>query len=276
MQSKERWKSIKILTKHFLKTHLNRIDIWILASVCLLVFSIYALNTIRTIHKDMYIISDGIYVMPTFLVTCLLAMFLSFLSIMKVSKDFDSRIYETYLYGPVDEFCYLTSVVITYTLINFGITFVFPTVWLFLLSFFTGIPVTGIAIMELLLGMSVVETMLLLGLVFVAKSVKERNSLWIVLIIQVFYIGIIFAHTVVSTYLIPLKRTDIDVFGFFRDVFSFLFALSRYFSPYTSMFLIQATGRSGSGLGLAFLGILMAVDIVLFILSRKLFSRKLI
>ncbi|MEA4866853.1 MAG: hypothetical protein VB088_15820 [Sphaerochaeta sp.] len=276
MQSEERWKSIKVLAKHFLKTHLNRIDIWILASACLLVFSIYALNTIRTIHKDMFIISDGIYIMPTFLITCLLSMFISLLSIMKVSKDFDSRIYETYLYGPVDDLCYLTSVVITYTLINFGITFVLPLVWLFLLYFLTGIPVTGIAIMELLLGMSVVETMFLLGLVFVAKSEKERNSLWIVLILQFFLIGIIFAHMVVSTYLIPLKRTDIDVFKFFRDVFSFLFTSSRYISPYTSMFLIQATGQSGSRMGLSFLGILMIVDIVLFILARKLLSRKLV
>jgi len=275
MQSEERWKSIKILTKYFLKTHLNRIDIWLLASACLFVFSLFALNTIRTIHKDIFIISDGIYAMPTFLVSCLLSIFISFLSIMKVSKDFDSRIYETYLYGPVDDLCYLTSVVITYTLINFGITFLLPTVWLFLLFFLTGIPVTSIAIIELFVGMSVVETMFLLGLVFVAKSEKERNSVWVVLILQIFYIGIIFAHTVVSKYLIPIKRTDIDVFKFFRDVFSFLYASSRYLSPFTSMFLIQSTGQSTPIMVFSFLGILLAVDSVLFIIARKLLSRKL-
>ncbi len=275
MKSEERWKSTRILIRHFLISHLSRVDIWLLASATMLLFSIFSLNTIKTIHKDMFIISSGLYSMPIFVSTCLLSIFLTFLSMTKIAKDFDSRIYETYLYGPVDDVCYLLSIVITYTIINVIMTLILPIFWLLALYMFTGIPVTGKAVIELILGMVVVETIFLLGLVLVIKREKERNSIWSILIVQLLLIAIIFAHTVVSKYLVPIKLTDVDIFRFFRDVFSFLFSLSRFISPYTFMFLIQSIDRNRTTLTVLFLIIMLVVDIILFFLAKERLSRKL-
>ncbi len=276
MHYNERKKTIKILTKYFLSNQIYRIDLWIVSSTSLLILSIFAINTLRTVQKDVFIISNSIYSIGIFLIACFQGLFISSMAIIKIARDFDSRVYETYLYGPVDNFCYLLSIVITFTLINVLISVFFPIIWLVILFFLTGIPLIASDVVQLVMGSLVVETMLMLGLVFSTRETKESSALWINVIVQVFLIGVIFAHTVISKYLIPIKRTDIDLFKFFRDLFGFLFSFSRFISPHTNLYLLGVEGQFDGILVFMTVLFLFVANIGLFIMAQRNASRRLV
>jgi ABC-type multidrug transport system permease subunit len=194
---------------------------------------------------------------------------------LHVSRDIDSRIYESYLYGPVDEAAYIISICISYSLVNFLAIICFPLIWILLIALLSGITPSVAVFIELFFGYCLSNLILLIALCIGALAKKSKIAIWYLLLFHVLCIGIVLGNTVVSKYLIPLKRSDVDVFSFFRNISQLLFDVSVYFSPYTQLYLLQKNFYYAPLMGAAIWGAILIAQVIFAVLSRYLFKRSI-
>ncbi|QQO11163.1 hypothetical protein [Breznakiella homolactica] len=278
MNSDKQFRSntIKVLTKYFIRNIAFRFESWFLFVSVLLIFSGFTINALRSVAKDMFIVTSNIYEQPIFAGVLFVCVFSSFLQMLHISRDIDSRIYESYLYGPVDESSYIISIFVSYSLMNCVAVFVLPLLWITAVYLLAGIPVTAAAVLQILIGYVLSNLILTIAMCIGALAKKSKLALWYLLLFHVVCIGIILGNTVISTYLVPVKRTDVDVFSFFRVVSQSLYDASVYFSPYTQFYILQKNFSYGI-LPVVLICAAFAAGQVLFgFLSRWLFKRSVL
>ena len=274
-QKQFRFNTIKILIKYFVKSFCSRIEIWLMFSIVLLVFSIFCINTIRSVTKDVFVVSANIYEQSIFASVVFVCVFSSLLQTLHISKDIDSRVYESYLYGPVDETCYIISIFVSYSIVNFFAIVCFPLTWILLITFLVGIVPSATAIISILFGYLLSNLILFIAMCIGAATRKSKLAIWYLLLFHVTCIGIVLGDTIVSKYLLPLKRSDVDLFSFFRSISHFLFNLSVYFSPYTQFYIFQKNIYHSKLILLIFPVAVIAAQILFAFISKCLFKRSI-
>ena len=270
-----RYNTVKTLVKFFLKSLYARIEIWLMFSSVLLIFAVFTINTVRSVTKDVFVVSANIYEQPIYAGVIFVCIFSSFLQVLHISRDIDYRIYESYLYGPVDETSYIISIFATYSFVNFMAIICFPLGWILLIAFLVGIVPSTAAFVEILFGYFLSNLILLITMCIGAAVKKSKFAIWHLLLFHVVCTGIVFGNTVVSKYLIPLKRSDLDMFSFFRNFSHLLFDVSMYFSPYTQFYLFQKNIYNSVSLTVFFCVAILAAQIFFALMSRYLFKRSI-
>ena len=268
-----RGNSFKVLVKYFLKHSFHRFESWFMGSAVLLIFAGYTVNSIRSIVQDKFIVTANIYQEPVFFAVLFVCVFLSFLEIIHVSRDLDSRIFESYLYGPVDELLYAVSIFVSYSVVAFLSVFALPLVWMFILRIISGFTFLSGAAAQLFYGYMMVNLFLGIAMCIGAGVRKSKTATWYLLLLHLVLTGIILGNTVVAKYLVPMERTGTDVFSFFRNVFQYLYSASLYFSPYTLFFEMQRNYGQSRVFLFACWVIVIACQAVFLVLSRYLFKR---
>jgi hypothetical protein len=241
-------------------------------SSVLLIFAAYMINAFRTITRDQFIAVSNIYEQPIYVSVIFVCVFSSFLQMLHVSRDIDSRTFESYLYGPVDETAYIISIFMSYSSINFLSIVCFPFLWIFGNFILTGIPVGPDSLIQLIFGYCLSNLILLIALCIGALAKKQKIAIWYLLLFHVILIGIILGNTVISKYLVPLKRSDVDLFSFFRNVFHFVYNSSIYFSPYTQFFLLQKNFHYSFGMVIIIWVVILISQVFFAVMSKILFK----
>jgi len=269
------YNTVRTLIKYFLKHLFIRIESWFMFSAVLLIFSVYIINAIRSVTKDVFIVSLNIYEQPIFAAVIFVCVFSSFLQMLHVSRDIDSRIYESYLYGPVNETAYIISIFTSYSLMNFLAIVCFPFLWILLIFALLGIAPTSVVFAQIIFGYFLSNLILLIALCIGAMAKKSKLAIWYLLLFHVLCTGIVLGDTVVSKYLIPLKRSDVDMFSFFRNISRILFDASVYFSPYTQYYLFQKRFYYSPSFTVILFVVILAAQIFFALMSRYLFKRSI-
>jgi hypothetical protein len=245
-------------------------------SSVLFIFAAYMINAFRTITRDQFIVASNIYERPIYVSVIFVCVFSSFLQMLHVSRDIDSRTFESYLYGPVDEDAYIVSVFISYSTINFCSIICFPFFWIFCNFLLTGIPVLPESLVQLLFGYCLSNLILLIAMCIGALAKKSKTGIWYLLMFHVILIGIVLGNTVISKYLIPLKRSDVDLFSFFRNIINLFYRGSVYFSPYTQFFLFQKNFHYSLGSIFLIWTAVLAGQVFFALTSKILFKRSIL
>jgi hypothetical protein len=228
---------------------------------------------LRSISRDAFVVSGNIYEQPIYAAVLFVCVFSSLLQTLHVSRDIDSRIYESYLYGPVDETAYIASIFISYSLVNFFAIICFPLLWIGLVYLLSGIPLGLAPFIQLVFGCFLSNLILLIALCICAAAKRSKLALWYLILFHVVGIGIVLGNTVISKYLIPLKRSDVDMFSFFRNVSQFFFDASLYFSPYTQFYVLQKNFYYSVHLVVIIWAALLGAHLFFALMSRYLFGR---
>ena len=265
--------AIKTLTKYFLKYLFTRIEIWIMFSAVLLIFSVYIINTIKTVSREVFIVSQNIYEQPIYAAVIFVCVFSSFLQVIHISRDMDNRVYESYLYGPVNETSYIASIFIVYSLTNFLGIVCFPIVWILLNSLLLGIVPFLLVFLQIFFGYVISNLVLLIAMCIGAAAKKSKLAIWYLLLFHAVCTGIIIINTVVSEYLIPVRRSDIDLFSFFRNISQLVFDASLYFSPYTQFYLFQKRFFYSPAFTAILFFVVLLAQVFFALLSNYIFKR---
>jgi hypothetical protein len=266
--------ALRVLTKYFLRHLFLRIESWFICSAVLGVFAAYTINALRSITRDLFLVSANIYEQPIYAGVLFACLSTSLLQTQHISRDMDSRVYESYLYGPVDEPAYMISVFTAYSLVNLLAILCFPLLWITLVYFLTGIPPGLAPVSQLIFGYFLSNLILLIALCIGALVKKSKLALWYLLLFHGVCAGIVLGNTVISKYLIPLKRSDVDMFSLFRIVSQRLFDASLYFSPYTQFYALQKNFYSSPGMVLSLWAALLGGQLVFALLGGCLFKRR--
>jgi ABC-type transport system involved in multi-copper enzyme maturation permease subunit len=201
--------------------------------------------------------------------------FSSFLQTLHVSRDIDSRTYESYLYGMVDEAAYINAFFLSYTAVNFLGIICFPLLWMFIVFLISGIQCGWAAVIQLLFGYCLSNLVLSIAMCIGALAKKSKFAIWYLLLFHLIGTGIVFGNTVISKYLIPLKRSDLDFFSFFRNISNFLYGASVYFSPYSQFFQMQKNFHYSPSFTIIIWLVIVVAQIVFVLISRYLFKRSI-
>jgi hypothetical protein len=237
------------------------------------IFSLYTINTLRSVVRDAFVISTNIYELPIYAGVLFVCVFSSLLQMVHVSRDIDSRVYESYLYGPVDEAAYIVSILIAYSLVNFFAVIFFPLLWIVLAYILTGIPPGFVPVAQLFFGYCLSNLILCIALCIGAAAKKSKSALWYLLLYHAAGIGIVLGNTVISQYLIPLKRSDVDMFSFLRNISQTLFDASLYFSPYTQFYALQKNFYYSPAMVLIIWAAVLGEQLFFVLVSKYLFKR---
>jgi hypothetical protein len=270
-----RGNAVRALTKYFLRHIYFRAEGWIMSSCVLCILAAYTINTLRSVTRDAFVISGNIYEQPIYAAVLFVCVFSSLLQTLHVSRDIDSRVYESYLYGPVDETAYMVSIFISYGLVNFLAILCFPLAWAALVYALSGIPLGFAAFVQLVFGFFLSTLILLIALCIGAAAKRSKLALWYLILFHAAGIGIVAGNRVISKYLIPLKRSDVDMFSFFRNISQYLFDSSLYFSPYTQFYVLQKNFYYSPGSVLIMWAALLGGHVFFALLGRYLFRRSI-
>ena len=231
--------TVKTLTKFFVKQALFRSEGWIICSLSLVSYAAHTINALRSIESNAFIVSDNLFEIPVFTSAVLVSLLTTLLLITHVMREFNNGVYESYLYGPVDPTAYVQSVFLTYGVVNFLAVVVFPLLWVVSAALVIGIPISPATVVLVGAAYLLANTILLIALFFASVARRSRSALWCTLLFQGGTIGVLAADVVISRFLVPVKRTEVDLFAFFRAAFRSLFELSKYVSPYTWYYLLR-------------------------------------
>lgn len=224
-----------------MKDILRRKETPIIMSVTLLIYAVFSINSITSIQKEFFVITQNFYSSPIFVSFIFNSVVISLMLTIHVARDIDSRVFESYLYGPVDEKTYILSIFISYSILCALTIIILPIIWILIFNLISGFEITIYIIIELLITYIASCLVLFIGFLLCAIVKRAKNALFYLLGIHLLLIGIIVGNQIVSQYLIPIKKTDADVFSFFRILFAKLYELSSYFSPYTGIYILQST-----------------------------------
>ena len=267
-----RYNTVKTLTKYFLKSLYARAEIWLMFTSVLLVFAVFIINTARSVNRDLFVVSPNIYEGPIYISVIFVCIFSSYLQVLHISRDIDSRVYESYLYGPVDEISYIAGIFITYSLINLIAIVFLPFMWILIITLLMGLLPSAAAFAGLIYGYFLSNLILFITMCIAAAAKKSKLSILYLLIFHFICTGIVLADTVISRFLIPLRRSDVDMFSFFRRLFHTLFEISVYFSPYTQFFLFLQNFYHYLSMAVIFSVVVLASQVLFAWLSQYLFK----
>lgn len=276
MLSKGRQFSLKVLVKHFIKDVIRSKEIWLISTFSLLTFAIISINNLNTVSKDYFFITSCFYKDAIFISLIINSLFISLMELIHVSKDIDSRVYESYLYGPIDEISYMLSIFITYGFVGFFSTVFIPVLWMIIVNFIVGIKVTSIVFIFILMSYPVFLCILLLGLWVGSLGKSPKNSLIYLLLIILILVGIILSNQVISQYLIPQKKTDADFFSFFRKLFSTLSLFANWVSPFSIYYLFQEVFITEKEIVIRYILEITVFQFIFYFMSYKQFKRRLL
>lgn len=231
--------TVKTLTGFFIKQVMSRNEGWIICCLSLISCAAHTINALRAIERNSFIVSDNLFEIPIFTSAVLVSVSTAFLLLMHVTREFSSGVYESYLYGPIDPTSYVQSIFLTYGLLNFLAVVLFPLLWISIASLLIGIPISAAAVVMAGAACLLVNTILLIALFFASAAKRSKAALWYTLLFQGSTIGVLTANSLISRFLVPVKRTEADLFLFFREIFHVLFEISKYISPYTQYYLLR-------------------------------------
>jgi hypothetical protein len=175
----------------------------------------------------------------------------------------------------VDETAYTNAIFLSYTAVNFLGIVCFPLLWMFLVFLITGIQCGQAAVVQLLFGYCLSNLVLSIALCIGALAKKSKVAIWYLLLFHLIGTGIVLGNTVISKYLIPLKRSDLDFFSFFRNISSMFYKASLYFSPYSQFFQFQKNFYYSPSFTIIIWLTTIAAQIIFMLLSRRLFKRSI-
>jgi hypothetical protein len=175
----------------------------------------------------------------------------------------------------VDETAYITAVFLGYTAVNFLGIICFPLLWMFFVFLITGIQCGWVTVIQLLFGYCLSNLVLSIAMCIGALVKKSKFAIWYLLLFHLIGIGIVLGNTIISKYLIPLKRSDLDLFSFFRNISTLLYKMSIYFSPYSQFFQLQKNFHYSLSFIIIIWLVTIVAQIVFMLLSRYLFKRSI-
>ena len=266
--------TVRALTKFFLRQTIFRVESWIVCTLSLLSYAVHMINAFRSIERNTFLVSGNLFEIPVFTSAVLVSLLTSILLLMHVTKDFNSGVYESYLYGPVDEIAYIQSVFLTYAAVNLLAVVLFPLLWIVGVSLLVGLPISSATVILVLAAYLLANSTLLIALFIGSAARRSRSALWYTLLFHGFTIGLLLADLVVSRFLIPVKRTDVDLFSFFRNTFHALFEISVYFSPYTQLYLLQQHYHHSPQAIFLYLPAIVLVHFVFYFLAVTILRRR--
>ena len=231
---KQQMHAILVLQKRMSQTRFWGVGIFLVMSISFIIASVLLINQLNYTQTNTILLEKEIMLIPLIINAILIALYLSFSSMVQIAREYEQGTYELLLYGPMDEKTFLLGYFISQIKI-FLICLLATILWTLICIRQLNLALQPELFLIFLLSLLMTTQLISFGILFASISRNTRTSVIYFSLTMLFLAGIALADTIISRLVTITVSTANDPLLIVRDVLATINSIIQWVSPFSLM-----------------------------------------